>query len=102
VEVNLTVLENLPQHEVSQELDITPTRNEILRAIKNMAYDKAPSQSKMMTDMMKNLPPSAINFYIELFQGFWKSKDVDLDSWHITVLNSMYKGKGDPQDPNKH
>jgi hypothetical protein len=67
-----------------------------------MAHDKAPGQSKLMTDMVKNLPPSAQNFYIEIIQEFWKNKDVDLDSWPTTVLNTIYKGKGDPQDPNNH
>jgi len=67
-----------------------------------MAYDKAPGQSKLTTDMLKNLPPQALNFYIDIIQEFWNNKDFDLSSWHTTILNTIYKGKGDPQDPNNH
>ncbi len=90
VEVDLTVLENLKQYEVNLELDAVPTRDEITRAIKSMTYDKAPGQSKLTTDMIKNLPPSATNFYIEIIQEFWKNEEVDLKSWHTTILNTIY------------
>jgi hypothetical protein len=63
---------------------------------------KPPSQPKLLTDMIKSLPPSATNFYIKIIQEFWKTKYVDLTSWHTTILNTIYKGKGDPQDPNNH
>ena len=29
-------------------------------------------------------------------------QDVDYDRWHMTILSNIYKGKGDPQDPNNH
>ncbi len=101
-EVDNTVLDGLPQYKIAHELDGTPTRSEVLNAIKKMAYDKAPGQSKLTTDMLKNLPPQALNFYIDIIQEFWNNKDFDLSSWHTTILNTIYKGKGDPQDPNNH
>jgi hypothetical protein len=52
--------------------------------------------------MLKNLPPQALNFYIDIIQEFWNNKDFDLSSWHTTILNTIYKGKGDPQDPHNH
>ena len=52
--------------------------------------------------MLKSLPSSATDFYVEVIQEFWRNKEVDLDSWHVTLLNTIYKGKGDPQDPNNH
>ncbi len=67
-----------------------------------MAYDKSPGQSGLSTDMMKSLPPQALNLYVDLIQEFWADKEVDFTSWHTTVLNTLYKGKGDPQDPNNH
>jgi hypothetical protein len=67
-----------------------------------MAHDKTPGQSKLTTDMIKSLPPSATNLYIEIIQEFWRNEEVDLNSWHTTILNSIYKSKGDPQDPNNH
>ena len=100
VEVDMTVLEELPQYEVKQELGEAPTHAEVMSTIKSMAYDKAPGQSKLTTDMIKNLPPSALDLYTEIIQEFWKNERVDLNSWHTTILNTIYKGKGDPQDPN--
>jgi hypothetical protein len=47
--------------------------------------------------MIKNLPPN-----VELIQEFWRDEKIDFDSWHATILNMLYKGKGDPQDPNNH
>jgi hypothetical protein len=52
--------------------------------------------------MIKNLPSQASDFYVELIQEFWKDKEVDFESWHAIILNMIYKGKGDPQDPNNH
>ena len=53
-----------------------------------------------MTDMIKNLPPEGLAFLTFIIQEFWKNKEVDFESWHITKLSNLYKGKGDQQDPN--
>lgn len=53
-------------------------------------------------DVIKNLPPKAFNEYVKMIQDFWTTPEIDYDSWHITVLNVLYKGKGDPQDPNNN
>ena len=37
-----------------------------------------------------------------MINEFWNNEQVDFKAWHITVLNTIYKGKGDPQDPNNH
>jgi hypothetical protein len=47
-------------------------------------------------DMTKNLPPKAINFYIEIIQEFWPNDIIDFESWHVTTLNLLYEGKDDP------
>ena len=35
-----------------------------------MKYDKAPGQTGLMTDMVKNLPAEALNFLIQRIQDF--------------------------------
>jgi hypothetical protein len=65
-----------------------------------MEYDKSPGQSGLSTDLIKNLPPRALNYYVKLIQDFWQNPNTDFSSWHITLLKVLYKGKGDPQDPN--
>jgi hypothetical protein len=65
-----------------------------------MEYDKSPGQSGLSTDMIKKFPPRAFNYYVKLIQDFWQNPNTDFSSWHITLLKVLYKGKGDPQDPN--
>jgi len=62
-----------------------------------MKNNKLPGTSGVMTDMMNNLP---FEFLTYIIQAFWKNKEVDFDSWHITKLSNLYKGMGDQQDPN--
>ena len=71
VKADLSVLDNLPQHEIRHEYGNTPTPKEIQSAINSMAYDKSPRQSGLSTDMIKNLLPRAFNFYVKLIQQFW-------------------------------
>ena len=102
VQVDLSVLDEIPQHDVRHEFSDPPTAKEVKSAIASMAYEKAPGQSGVTTDMIKCLTPEAINFYIERIQAFWKDPNTDYESWHTTILSTVYKGKGDPQDPNNH
>ena len=51
--------------------------------------------------MIKNLTPEALKFYVNRIQDFWNDPNTDNESWHTTILSTpVYKGKGDPQDPN--
>jgi hypothetical protein len=100
VSADPTVLDSLPQHDIKHEYGTLPNANEIKNAIKSMPYDKSPGQSGLSTDMIKNLPPRALNYYVKLIQQFWQDPDIDFSSWHVILLKVLYKGKGDPQDPN--
>ena len=102
VQVDPSVLDEIPQHAVKTELGVLPTAKEVKSAIASMAYEKAPGQSGVTTDMLKSLTPEAINFFTERIQEFWKDPNVDYESWHTVILSTVYKGKGDPQDPNNH
>ena len=62
--------------------------------------DKSPGQSGLTTDMIKNLPPRAFNYYVKLIQNFWQDPNTYCNAWHTTLLRVVYKGKGNPQDPN--
>jgi hypothetical protein len=60
-----------------------------------MANDKARGKSGLTTDMIKNLPPKVFDLYVEFIQEFWRDDSTDFDSWHVTILNMLYKGKDD-------
>jgi hypothetical protein len=62
------------QYDINLELDATPTREEITRAIKSMAHDKAPGQSKLMTDMIKNPPQEQPISTLKSYKSFGKMK----------------------------
>jgi hypothetical protein len=65
-----------------------------------MANDKAPGKSGLTTDMLKKLPLKGFLLYVELIQKYWKDPNVNYNTWHMTILSNIYKGKGDLQDPN--
>ena len=79
-----------------------PTHAEVQSAVNSVEYDKSPGESGLSTDMIKSLPPCALNYYVKLIQDFWNDPNIDFSSWHITLLKVLYKGKGDPQDPNNN
>ena len=56
----------------------------------------------LCTDMVKTLPDDAMDFLTKAIQEFWSSRDTYFDSWHITFLSVLYKGKGDPEDLNNY
>jgi hypothetical protein len=100
--VDFSVLDEIPNHITQHILGEVPSKTEIKKAISKMASNKAPGKSGLTTDMIKCLPPKAMNLYVEIIQEFWKKDVIDFDSWYITVLHLLYKGKGNPHDPNNH
>jgi hypothetical protein len=94
VEVDMTVLEDIPNLEVQHKLGDTPSAAEIRKAISKMENNKAPGKSGLTTDMIKNLPPKAHDLYVELIQEFWRDESVDFNSWHTTILNTEYPIQG--------
>jgi hypothetical protein len=39
---------------------------------------------------------------IKVIQNFWQDEKINITRWHTTILKMIFKGKGDPQDPNNH
>jgi hypothetical protein len=94
------ILDEINQHTPSPELGITPSSEEILMAIKKMNNDKAPRFSQVTTDMIKNLPSNALSLLTEFIHEYWNNSELDYTFWNKTKLSNLYKGKGDPQNPN--
>jgi hypothetical protein len=94
---NENIIDKIHQCPVQHSLGLTPQKDKIRRTIAKMKSDKAPGTSQLTTNMLKNLPKDALTFVTETIQEFWQ-QDTDFSSWHITKLNILYKGKGDPQD----
>jgi hypothetical protein len=95
------IIDEIKQRPVQDSLGSIPSKKEIKSTIAKMKSDKAPGISQLTTDMLKNLPNDAIEFIIETIQEFW-SQNTDFQAWHVTKLNILYKGKGDPQDLNNY
>lgn len=100
--MDTTVLDELPQLKINHALGSLPSRNKIIHAIKKMVIDKSPGQSGLSTNMIKSLPPQLLNLYVDFIQEFWNCENMDDTSWHTIVLNTLHKGKDNPQDPNNH
>jgi len=95
------IFDKIHQCPVQHSLELTPQKDEIRRTIAKMNSDKAPGTSQLTMDMLKKIPKDALDFVTETMQEFWQ-QDTDFSSWHITKLNILYKGKGDPQDLNNY
>lgn len=78
-EIDLSVLDNIPEHEVQHHMGNVSTRTEIKKAVWRMANDKAPEKSGLTTDMLKNLPPKAFQLYVNFIQKYWENQDIDYD-----------------------
>ena len=55
VQVDETVLDGIQPWKTANNLDKTPSTEKIKSVINTMANDKAPGQSGLMTDTIKNL-----------------------------------------------
>jgi hypothetical protein len=72
-----SVLEDLPPHDTIKTCGETPK----MKVIK----------------MLKNLLSDALDFLCKSIQEFWSNPNTDFDTWHITSLNILYKGKETPK-----
>ena len=100
VPVNMTVLNLIQQHFTAYSLGDPPTDKDIFGAIQGMKNNKTPDKTGMTTDMIKNLLSEALSFIASLRCNFWTNQNINFQTWHITKLSNLYKGKGDQQDPN--
>jgi len=76
-----------------QALGEPPNRQQIESVMHKMKNNKAPGDTGVTTDMIKHILTKVI-------QDFWKNPECDFNSWHVQKLITLYKGKGDPKDPN--
>jgi hypothetical protein len=67
-EVDYSVLDSIPRHETQHHMGEVPTWTKLKNAIRRMVNDKAPGKSGLTTDILKNLPPKAFQFYVNLIQ----------------------------------
>ncbi len=95
------IINKIEQRPIEDSLGTIPSKKEIIKAIKRTKSDKALGISQLTTDMLKNLTNDALEFVIEMIQEFW-NQETDFTAWHVTKLNILYKGKGDPQDLNNY
>jgi len=56
--------------------------------------------SVITTDILKELSEEGIDFLTHMLQWYWSDPTIDFQSWHLTKLLTLYKGKGKPLDPN--
>jgi hypothetical protein len=92
--------EKIQQREINTKLGEIPTKKEIKTAINKSKTNKAPGFSGVTTDMLKNMPEEGLDIITHLIQTYWTNAECDYDSWHKQNIRSLYKGKGEPKDPN--
>ena len=90
-----TIINEIKQRDpVNPKIGEPPTFEEITAVINCMKNNKTPCLTSISTDMLKCLPPSGLGLLTKIFSTFWNEPKTDFNSWHITKLVTLYKGKG--------
>lgn len=90
-----SMIKDISSYDTIEYFGEPPTMKEIKSAISKMKNNKAPSGTGLSMDMLKNLTNDALDFLIKSIQEFWTNHNKDFDTWYITSLNILYKGKRD-------
>jgi hypothetical protein len=91
VDTDFSVLDDIRQRPTETELGHTPTRDEILQALKKMKNNKAPGESGVSAEALKALSNGGQNVLIDLIQNFWNNQDLNYDEWNTAVLKLLHK-----------
>jgi hypothetical protein len=91
IDTDFSVLDDIRQRPTETELGHTPTRDEILQALKKMKNNKAPGESGVSAEALKALSNGSQNVLIDLIQNFWNNEDLNYDEWNTAVLKLLHK-----------
>ena len=69
----------------------SPTRQEVIQAIKRTASENAPGQTAITTDILKNLPPEAFTFLTKIIQQYWRNTMQFRTMAHSPLVNNLQR-----------
>jgi hypothetical protein len=91
------VINQIPPRDTMHELDEPPTMEELETQIHRAKNEKAPGESKVTSEALKNLSTEAKQALLRTLQDFYNGA-IDPPEWHQSTLKCLFK-KGDASDP---
>jgi len=85
-DVEETILEQIEQRTMIQALGEPPNRQQIESVIHKMKNNKAPGDTGVTTDIIKNLPEEGYDLLTKVIQDFWTNPGCNFNSWHVQKL----------------
>ena len=95
--VDPTVLDQIPQKPMVSSLDLDPTMDEVLKAIRQTSSGKASGMDGIPAELFKSAGPVALEAFHSLITHIWEEEDVPKDFRDATVV-SLFKNKGSRAD----
>ena len=89
-----TVLDELPRFPPIEALDMPPTMQEVMEAIKSLKTCKSPGPDNIPPDLLLGRGPEGHIFLYEIITEIWNSGTLP-SSWKDALIITIYKNKGD-------
>ncbi|BHF78356.1 hypothetical protein SprV_0602146900 [Sparganum proliferum] len=99
--ISNTAIARLPQVETNVDLDLPPSLQETIRAVKQLSSEKAPGSDAIPAEVYKHGGPQLMDHLTALFQEMWRQGEVPQDLKHATIVH-LYKRKGNRQVCDNH
>nr|VZI44352.1 unnamed protein product [Spirometra erinaceieuropaei] len=91
------VIACLPQVETNVDLDLPPSLQEIIRAVRHLSSGKAPRSDAVPAEVYKHGGSQLMDHLTALFQEMWRQGAVPQDFKDATIVH-LYKRKGNRQE----
>ena len=100
-QINNEAIAHLPQVPINHNLDISPSEDEVCKAIKQMSTGKAPGSDAIPAEVYKSGGPTMLRQLTSLYQSMWIKEQLPQEFRDATIVH-IYKRKGDRQSCDNH
>ena len=99
--ISKEAIDNLPQVPINETLDIPPSTEDVVKAVKQLSDGKAAGKDSIPAEVFKFGGPTLISKVTELFQLIWKERKLPQDLKDASIVH-LYKNKGNRQSCDNH
>ena len=89
--MNEEAIDRIPQIDVNMALGLTPTLDEVTKAIKSLSKDKAPGADAITADSFSEGGPDLVGKLLELFQAMWTREELSQEYKDPNITNLYNK-----------
>ena len=99
--MNDEAIDRLPQIDVNMALAVTPTLEEVTKAIKSLSKEKAPGADAIPAEIFSEGGPDLVDKLLEFFQAMWTREELPQEFKDPNITH-LYKNKGNRQSCDNH